>query len=49
MGSLAALWTGVWLVSDVQKETRWQCSRSLLAGGALVRETGGDENVLPPG
>lgn len=49
MGSLAALWMGVWLVSDVQKEARWQCSRSLLAGGALARETGGDENVLHPG
>lgn len=41
-------WMAVWLLSDVQKETRWQCHRSLLAGGALVGETGGEENAPPP-
>lgn len=38
--NLAALWTGLWLGFDLQKKTRWLCSRSLLAGGGLVRLEG---------
>lgn len=31
---------GLWLGFDLQKKTRWQCSRRLLAGGGFVRLEG---------
>lgn len=38
--NLAALWMSLWLGLGLQQKTRWQCSRTLLAGGGFARLEG---------